>query len=290
MTLPPQAISLSQRSFASEVRTLWIMARKEWTILWRYPSMIVAFLIWPIIFPIGAIFTARALGGPDRASLPAFVAHAGTTDYVAFIVIGLSIYTWINITLWDIGFQLRNEQMRGTLESNWLCPVWRFSIMLGPSLAKLSTSLFFLTLAALEYRLFFGVNLMGHTPWLVLLILLLTIPSIYGIGIAFGSLVIRFQEASAMVFLVRGIFMIFTGASYPLTVLPDWMQTIAACLPLTYTINAIRKVALHDATLAGVWPELGMLLLFALILLPVAYGLFHFTERRARRTGSLGRY
>jgi ABC-2 type transport system permease protein len=290
MTMTPQAISLSQRSLPSEVRTLWIMARKEWTIFWRYPSALIAFLIWPIIFPIGAIFTARALGGPDHTALPAFAAHAGTTDYVAFIVIGLSIYMWINITLWDVGFQLRNEQMRGTLESNWLCPVWRFSILLGPSLAKLSTSLFFLTLAAIEYQIFFRVSLMGRNPGLVLLILMLTIPSVYGIGIAFGSLVIRFQEANALVFLVRGIFMIFTGASYPLAVLPGWMQTVAAWLPLTYTINAIRKVALHDATLAGIWPELGMLLLFALVLLPAAYGLFRFTERRARRTGSLGRY
>ena len=38
---------------------------------------------------------------------------------------------WLNLTLWSVGFSLREEQMRGTLESNWLCPVWRISIVLG---------------------------------------------------------------------------------------------------------------------------------------------------------------
>ena len=136
---------LVQRSITSEFRALFIMAKKEWIIFRRYPSWIIAFLIWPIIFPLGSIFTATALSGPNDASLPIFAALAGTTDYIAYIVIGLTMYMWLNVTLWDVGFQLRNEQMRGTLESNWLCPVWRFSILLGPSFTKLAISLLFLT-------------------------------------------------------------------------------------------------------------------------------------------------
>jgi ABC-2 type transport system permease protein len=194
--LPGQ--TLTSRSFASELRALFSMAKKEWTIFLRYPSWVLGFVIWPVLFPLGMIYTARALSGPSQSSLPAFAALSGTTNYIAYIVIGLSLYTWLNVTLWDVGFQLRNEQMRGTLESNWLCPVWRFSIMLGPSLTKLGTSLFFLTMAVIEYRLIFGVNLVGSNLPLVLLILLLTMPSIYGIGVAFGSLVIRFQEASSL--------------------------------------------------------------------------------------------
>jgi ABC-2 type transport system permease protein len=282
--------SLVRRSLASDLRTLLVMARKEWTIFFRYPSAIVAFLVWPLIFPLSAIFTARALSGPDGAALPAFAALAGTTEYIPFIVIGLSIYMWINITLWDVGFQLRGEQMRGTLESNWLCPVWRFSILLGPSLSKLATSLFFLAVAAIQYRLFFGVSLVGENPLLVVLILVLTMPAIYGIGVAFGCLVLRFQEANTMVFLVRGIFMIFTGTSYPLAVLPDWMQSVAAWLPLTYAIRAIRDVAIHDASLLEIWPDLQILVGSGLAVLVAGYFLFEFTERRARRTGSLGRY
>ena len=282
--------TLVQSSFLSELRALGMMAHKEWTIFRRYPTWIFGFVVWPIIFPLGSIFTARALSGPDQASLPAFAALAGTTDYVAYIVVGLTMYMWLNVTLWDVGFQLRGEQMRGTLESNWLCPVWRYSILLGPSMTKLLISLVFMAIAVLEYGLVVGNWLVGSNIWLVLLIMLLVIPSIYGIGIIFGSLVLRVQEAHTMVFLVRGIFMIFSGVSYPLAVMPEWMQTVAACLPLTYAVHAIRAVTLSGATFSDLRYDLTILALFAVGLTVVGYWLFQFTERRARRTGSLARY
>lgn len=163
-------------------------------------------------------------------------------------------------------------------------------ILLGPSLTKLLTSLVFMVVAVVEYGLIFGNWIVGGNLALVLLIMLLVIPSIYGIGVLFGSLVIRFQEANTMVFLVRGIFMIFTGVSYPLAVIPGWMQAVAAWLPLTYAVHAIRAVTLGAATLADLRYDLTMLAIFAVGLSGIGYWVFRFTERRARRTGSLGRY
>lgn len=282
--------ALGRRSPASELRALLAVARKEWIIFRRYPSWVLAFLIWPLLLPLGFIFTAKALGGPDGAALPAFAALAGTTDYIGFIAIGSMLWGWLNLTLWDVGMQLRQEQLRGTLESNWLCPTWRVSIVLGGALTKLATSLFFLAITVLEFRLLFGVRLLGGDPLLLLLVLLLTIPTIYGIGIAFASLVLRFKEANALVFLVRGVFMVFCGMTFPVEVLPGWMQRVAAFLPLTYTIRDVRALALADATLPELLPDLTRLAAFALALPLAGYFAFSFTERRARRTGDLGQH
>lgn len=282
--------TLTHRTLLSELRILAVMAGKEWTIFRRYPSWVFAFLIWPVIFPLGQLFAAKALSGPDGAGQAAFAARAGTDDYASYLIVGLTFYMWINVTLWDVGFQLRNEQMRGTLESNWLCPIWRFSILLGPSIVKLLTSFSVIIIATLEYRLFLGRWIIGGNVGLILLIMLLTLPAVYGIGVIFGSLVIRIQEAHNMVFLVRGIFMIFIGVSYPLSVMPLWMQTVSAWLPLTYTVRAIRAVSLQGATFADIRTDLVILALFAVGLSLLGYFTFRFTERRARRTGALGRY
>ena len=287
---PAHQGTLAQRSLASELGALLAMARKEWIIFRRYPSWVAAFLIWPVLFPIGYIFTAKALSGPAGSSLPAFAARAGTADFISFLVVGSTFYMWLNITLWDVGFQLRNEQMRGTLESNWLCPVWRISLLLGGSLAKLGAACFFLVVTVVEFWLIFGVRLVQGDLLLLLVVMLLIIPSIYGIGIAFASLVIRFREASAMVFLVRGIFMIFCGVAYPLAVLPPWMQQVAAYLPLTYAIRDVRAVVLEGATFADLYPDLQRLALFAVIIPVLGFLAFRFTERRARHLGTLGQY
>ena len=280
----------ARRTLGSELRALLAVARKEWIIFRRYPSWVFAVIVWPVLFPIGYIFAARALSGPNGSALPAFAAAAGTTDYVSFIIIGTMLYMWLNIILWDVGYLLRNEQMRGTLESNWLCPVWRSSIMVGGALTKLATSLVFLLVTVVEFWALFGIRLVRGNLWLLLLIFLLLIPTIYGIGMLFGSLVIRFKEANALVFLVRGIFMIFAGTAYPLVVLPGWMQSVAALLPLTYAIRDIRAVVLAGATFADVGADLVKLALFAVTLPVLGIAAFSFTERRARRTGALGQY
>lgn len=279
-----------QHTRRSELRALWAIAKKEWVLFRRYPSWIIAFFIWPVLFPFGFIFSARALAGPEGASLAEFSALAGTTDYVGFIIVGSLLWQWLNLTLWDVGFKLRQEQMRGTLESNWLCPIWRISLLLGSSLTKLGTAIFFLGISVLEFWMFFGVKVFTGDPLLLLLIILLSIACIYGIGIAFGSLVLCFKEADAMVFLVRGIFLIFCGMTYPLAVLPGWMQSIAAWLPLTYAIQATRAVVLTGATFQEIQPDLVRLAGFAVVLPIVGYLAFRATERRARRTGSLGQY
>jgi ABC-2 type transport system permease protein len=282
--------SLGRRTFGSDLRALLAIAGKEWTIFRRYPSWILAFFIWPVLFPFGYIYSARALAGPDSASLATFSALAGTSDYISYIVVGSTLWMWLNMTLWDIGFNLRNEQMRGTLESNWLTPTWRGALMLGSSLTKLGTSLVFLLIAAIEFKLVFNVNLVGGNPWLILLLLVLVIPIIYGIGIIFACLVLRFKEANPMVVLVRGIFMIFCGITFPVAVLPGWMNSVAAFLPLTYAIHAVRAVALSNATFLDIWPDVRALLLFAVVLPLLGYLAFTLIERRSRRSGDLGQY
>jgi ABC-2 type transport system permease protein len=282
-----------QHTLASELRALGAVASKEWKIFRRYPSWVISMLVWPVLFPIGYIFSAKALGGPDvagGAALATFARLAGTSDYVSFIVLGTVLWMWLNMTLWDVGMYLRQEQMRGTLESNWLCPIWRASLLLGGGLTKLATSLLFMAISLIEFRLIWGVNVLGGNAGPALLALLLTIPIVHGIGIAFASLVLRFKEANALVFLVRGIFMIFCGISFPIAVLPDWMRAVAEALPLTYAIRAIRAALLANASLAELWPDLRMLAVFALALPALGYMIFYLTERRSRRTGDLGQY
>ncbi len=119
--------SLGRPGLASDVRAFLAVLHREWTIFTRYPSWIIALFIWPLIFPMMYILTARALAGPNGSGLAVFMKTTGASDFIGYIVVGTTVWMWQNIVLWDIGFALRNEQMRGTLESNWLSPTWRFS-------------------------------------------------------------------------------------------------------------------------------------------------------------------
>ncbi len=281
--------SFSQPGFTAQLRALKAIIHRHWTIFRRYPSWVLALIIWPVLFPAAYLLIARALAGPDGNALTIFNQATGTSDYVGYIAIGATIYMWQNIVLWEVGFALREEQLRGTLEANWLSPTWRFSYLLGQSLTQLAVALLLLLVAALEFGLLFGVRLNG-SPGLVLLMILAAIPAIYGLGIAFASLVIAAKEANAFVYLVRGIVMIFCGITFPIAILPNWMQTAAAWLPQTYIIAGVRKAALGGVDFGGLLPDLVPLLLLGLLWLALGYISFNWMERRARQTGAIGHY
>ena len=286
-TLPPR--SLGEPGLPSDLRALLAVVRREWTIFRRYPSWIIALFIWPLIFPMMYILTARALAGPDGRGLAVFIETTGATDFIGYIVVGTTVWMWQNIVLWDVGFALRNEQMRGTLESNWLSPTWRFAYLLGHTGPQIVSMLMFIGVTALEFGLLFGVRLNGSV-WMILLMMLAAIPAIYGLGFAFASLVITLKEANAFVFLVRGLVMIFCGITFPVSLLPGWMQSIAKWLPQTYLIHGMRAAAFSNAGIPELLPDLIPLLLFGAFWLVTGYSTFLWMERRARRTGAIGQY
>lgn len=282
-------LSLSRSSLLAEWRALGAITRKEWIIFRRYPTWIIALFIWPIVFPAMYILGAHALAGPTGNGLQSFVQAAGTDNFLGFIVIGTTVWMWQNTVLWNVGYALRSEQMRGTLEANWLTPTFRFSLLVGNSLVQFLSMFLYIVISLLEYILLFGLHLNGNV-WLALLVLLFSLPSIYGLGFAFASLVITAKEANGFVFLVRGLVMIFCGISYPLSVMPGWMQSVAQWLPQTYIMRAARGALLTGADFSALWPDLMSLALFGALWLVIGYTAFVFMDRRARQTGVIGQY
>jgi ABC-2 type transport system permease protein len=248
----PLTRSLGRSNFFSAWRALAAVMKREWVIFLRYPSWVISLFIWPIIFPLSYVFTAHALSGRNGIGMAQFQAATGVQDYTGYIAIGTIIWMWQNVVLWNIGFSLRNEQLRGTLESNWLTPTWRFAYLLGGSVPQLIAMFMFLTVSAIEFVLVL--------------------------------------EANAFVFLVRGLVMVFCGITFPISTLPEWMRPIADWLPQTYIIHAIRSASLSTEGFSAIAGDLKVLVLFGLFWLAFGYLIFNWMERRARRTGTIGQY
>ncbi len=272
-----------------DLQALWWVAKKEWFYFVRYPTWIINMLLWPVIFPLGYILSARALAGPDNSGLALFTARTGITDYYGYIAIGTMVWMVQNVALWGVGFALRNEQWRGTLETNWMSPSFRFAFLFGPSVVHMVTMLTFLAVAGLEFAFLFGVKFNGN-PLLVLLMIMLSMPAIYGLAMTFASLVITAKEANQFVQMVRGLVMIFCGITFPVAILPGWMQGVARWMPQTYMIDGVRSAALSGATFADLWPTMVALIGFGAFWLAMGYVVFVWMERRARRTGAIGQY
>jgi ABC-2 type transport system permease protein len=147
----------------------------------------------------------------------------------------------------------------------------------------------FLAVSFVEFDVFLGVCFQANAAG-ALAVLAASIPWIYGLGIAFAALVLRFKEANAMVYFVRGVFMVFAGISFPLSVLPGWMRSIAAMLPLTHTIDGARAALLAGAGPHDLRGSLAFLLSSGALLFVAGYVCFQAVDRTVRRQGSVGHH
>lgn len=264
-------------------------AHKQWLLTIRYPSWVVAVIVWPPLLPLAFILSGRVMAGPSGESLGAFERVAGTANYAGYVVVGSIVWMWVNMILWDSGSFFRGEQLRGTLDSNWMTPAPRLAHLLGSGLVSLLMGAFASAVALAGFRLVVGVWLAG-SPWLIALALAAALPSVYGLSLLFASMVVWAKDTAAMVQAVRSVFLIFCGVTYPLAVLPGWMRRVAEALPLTYAINAVRKASLGGASFADIRADLVVLLEFGVVLVVCGVLAFGYMERQARRLGSLSHY
>ena len=269
-------------------RAALAVTRRQWINYVRYPSWFISLIIWPVLFPFAYIFTTRALAGPDNIALGTFAELAGTVDYAGFIAIGTTFWMWFNMMLWGFGGALRTEQMRGTMESNYLAPVPKVFLLLGGFLAEAIMGLFMMGISATTLYLVYGVRSLGSV-WHLGLIALISVPSIYGIGTIFASLVLVAKETNAMIFFVRGLMTVFCGVTYPLGMLPGWMQAVSRSLPLTHSISAVRHVV-AGGSITGLVPELRFLAVSGVLLLLAGFIVYLAVNRRLLDSGTVGQY
>ena len=122
------------------------------------------------------------------------------------------------------------------------------------------------------------------------IIVILGIPALYVIGSLFAASVLRFGEVAPVVQLIRGVFVLACGITFPVAMLPLWAQLWAKLMPPTYIVDDIRRILLHGDTIADVAGDVVIVMSLAVFAAMLAVVVFRYLETSARRTGMLGRF
>lgn len=282
-----QLTTLSQPSLKTQLRSLFVIARKDWKVFWRYPLNAVSNVFQPIIWITPVYFMGKAFSTNGQAT--GFAAYSGSGDYMSYILLGTVLTNFILTVFWGMGLALKEDMDAGVLESNWLTPVSRLLILVGRTLTSLLTT----TITSLV-MLALGAALFGFKPTGSALAAFLTaIPmllGLYGFGFAFAGVVLLMRDANTLIdvgsFLVQG----FSGTNFPVKSLPYWLIPVSLMLPLTYGLDAIRGFLLKTNTLMPIKTEITILIVFMFVMLWGGAQIFYRVERRVRKLGTLGQH
>jgi len=272
----------------AEARAAWAIARKELRVFARYRLNAVNTVLQPLyqtLIPgllLGATF---AIGG----QVVGLADTAGTTDVVGYLFLGMLALNLCAAGFWAVAWSIKMELDAGTLEPVWLTPTRRETFVIGLTISGVVVATASTTILVLIGIWLFGADL---APRLAIAVPILAVASlgVLGIGYLVGSIVLRMREANFFVDAADFIFIILSGAAFPILVLPEIVRWISYLLPTTHALDLMRVAALDTPPLLPLPVEWLMLALTSAGLLLVGRWAWLRTEHRLRVLGTLGQH
>ena len=194
-----------------------------------------------------------------------------------FLVPGLIGFILMLTGVLSTALSVVREKERGTMDQLRVTSLRPVELIAGKTLPYLGISLLATVLILVAARLLFGIAIRG--PHLQLLAVTL----LYLVGaLGFGLMVSSVVETQALAFQVGIITsmlpaLILSGFVFPIRSMPVVIQAITYVVPARYFLVALRGVILKGSGLGPYWQDVLFLVLFAAVVLGVAY--FRLTRR-----------
>jgi ABC-2 type transport system permease protein len=255
----------------------------------RYPGQLGLEILIPIIFAGMPILLGRATGGGDAAAN--FAANTGTTNYVAYMLIGSNVFSIVSFAFWMLANWVRFEQETGTLEAVYLTPTSTLTLAAGVSIYSAVRGVGTGLIAYFLGCLVFGVNPLQGDVLLALLFIFVGLVPLYAFTFLFGALVLKVKESNALIGLMQWVISFLMGIFFPVAILPPMVRFFALIFPPTWMTNGVRSALLGVGFFFGEW-YLDMAVLWTFLLFTPLFSawLFRRVENSVRRNEGIGQF
>ncbi len=276
-------------TWRSTLRVVLAATRMRLITISRYRGQLVLDLVLPIVFAAMPILLGRSIAG-DAAEVN-FQRNTGTANYVAFMLIGSSVFMIVSYAFWHIAHWVRFEQETGTLEMLYLVPTHRLWMAAGVAVYSSLRSILSALAAYFLGSLLFRVNPFTGDLLLALLFILVGLVPLFGMAFLFGALVLRVKESNALINLMQWVVSLLMGVYFPVTVFPPLMRLLAMLFPPTWMVNGVRSALLGIGFFFGTWYR-DLAVLWAFLLISPLLGVWVFTrvENNIRARQGVGEF
>jgi ABC-2 type transport system permease protein len=225
------------------------------------------------------------------------VAQTGPGDPLfSYIYLGNAFYIYVAAVMAGASYSILDDRERyRTLKYLYIAPLSVPVYLMGRAVARFVIGTLAVAITITAGALFFGLPVrLGAVDWpLFAAAMALGLTALVAMGIALGAwtLTIR-NEPWFLGEAVAAALFLFSGAIFPLEVLPAWLRPVGFALPVSYWLELLRRAFLGEA--AAAFPTFaafgdGQLLLilaaFALGLAALAALAFRLFDRVARERG-----
>jgi ABC-type polysaccharide/polyol phosphate export systems, permease component len=181
-------------------------------------------VLWLVIFGSGLRFSLN---------IPGF-------NYQQFLLPGIIAQTLL-FTAMFLGISVIWDRQFGFMKEILVAPVGRVSIFAGKMLG-VGTSAMIQGLIVIALGFIIGIPLSLYAVGLAIPLMLIITVGLVCIGLIIASLMTSLESFGTIVTFVNMPMFFLSGALFPVTNLPSWVQWIFYINPLTYSVDALRSV------------------------------------------------
>jgi ABC-2 type transport system permease protein len=164
-----------------------------------------------------------------------------TPQMTAFILVGTIALSAVQVCQLDVAYAVLFDIWSKSMKHQFLTPVRIHHLALGSWVVGVGRGVIVWALMALIGGRAFGFDFLGAGGMRVALFLLGCFLTALVIGLLVCALVLLWgTRAETSAWAAVNFFVMLSGIYYPVSVLPGWVQTISAGIPLTYFLDGIR--------------------------------------------------
>jgi ABC-2 type transport system permease protein len=260
---------------------VWALITRDFLIARSYRLALALDVVLGALNLLVYFFISKTFGNPDPASL------GPAPSYFAFAAVGVAMTTVINAATARVSARVREEQLTGTLEAIVSQPISPTSLAAGASGLPFMGATVRATVYLSIGILLFNLDL-PNADWPgVAAVLLASGLALSSLGVASAGMVMIVKRGDIVVSLAVFALGLFSGALFPISVLPDWIQPIAKVMPTRFSFDGLRSAMFGG----GDWgTDVLVLCAYAVVLVPAALWAFAAALRWAKRAGSIAEY
>lgn len=216
-------------------------------------------------------FNSEFVVNPISINAESIVSGGGSSfDFVAPGIIAMNV---MMSGLTALGAALARERESGTLDGILMSPISRTSIILGKTVSHTIRNLFQGGITIAIAVLIFGVTIRGN-PLLIVFILILGTISFLGLGIIATAIAKEQESAQLILGLLQFPMMFLSGVLFPIEQMPQILQTVSKVLPLTYAVEALRKVMILGVGFEAIILPITILVILGVVTMTLGVPLF----------------
>jgi len=250
----------------------------------------------PLVFAIYAVIKPLASAAILVVMYSVITNGAFENKVFPYIYLGNAFYIYVGAIMAGISWAVIDDREHyKMLKYMYVAPIHIPTYLVGRGVARFIFGSISVFITITFGVLFLKVPLvLGEIHWgLFFLSLFMGVLMLIALGLVLGS--ISLIIANHVWFLgegVAGALYLFSGAIFPLEVLPEWLRPIGYAMPLTYWLELMRRSLIGE--IAEAFPTLaafsnlqllGVLLGLTLVFSVVAFFAFRFCDHRARELG-----